>query len=396
MDLQVHNHRQMYLHQILSETKTQEEFSETIVPDSYPDIDTIVDSYAQAIVRGKDCKNGSITISGGIRGGILYRSNDEPSTNNLDFYFPFSYRLENASVTDQTQFVVSVRVNTAEGRIINSRKALLRVELAFRLLGYQQEMLSVPEFINKPENLQIKTESYTVQLPLETSEKTVKVSDVLELPASMPAVRICKFLCDARITDQKLAGNRGIFKGLLNCKLLYLGSDQMLHIFRQQFPFSQFCEFAGDYEDGTLEFSTIVTSYDLETDRSEAMVRIPLTAHILMQATAKGKINLLVTEDAYCTKGSFIPKWDELQLDVTLDQFSHSLTLTETVAEKMNDILDTDLYWGYPEVSRTGDQAEIRLPLHVHVLGYDKDNMLCGCTKHMQAGCTKTGQTIGR
>ena len=81
-----------YLRCIMQEVHFQDESSDTIVPDSYPDIAAILDCHANVILRGKDCRDGSITVAGGIKGGILYSPEDGSPLRCLDLYIPFSMK----------------------------------------------------------------------------------------------------------------------------------------------------------------------------------------------------------------------------------------------------------------------------------------------------------------
>ena len=71
MDLKFDKERFSYLKCIMQDVRYQEETGEVIVPDSYPDIQSIICANAEAVIRGKDCREGSITLSGGIKGMII-------------------------------------------------------------------------------------------------------------------------------------------------------------------------------------------------------------------------------------------------------------------------------------------------------------------------------------
>ena len=56
-----------YLGNPIQGSQTQEQTAEVIVPDSCPDVARIVYTSASVIVRGKECRTGSVLVSGGIR-----------------------------------------------------------------------------------------------------------------------------------------------------------------------------------------------------------------------------------------------------------------------------------------------------------------------------------------
>ena len=118
-----------FLRCVVQEVHFQEETSDTIVPDSYPDIASILDCYADPVVRGKECRERSVTITGGLKGGILYQPENESAPRCLELYMPFSVKFDHPDLTECSQVIVSARVRSVDARMINSRKAMLRISL---------------------------------------------------------------------------------------------------------------------------------------------------------------------------------------------------------------------------------------------------------------------------
>ena len=59
-----------------------------IVPDSFPDVERIVYAGASAIVRSKECRAGSVSVTGGLRAAALYVPDDGSQPRALDAYIP--------------------------------------------------------------------------------------------------------------------------------------------------------------------------------------------------------------------------------------------------------------------------------------------------------------------
>ena len=88
-----------FLREVLYDTISQEETAETIVPDSYPDVERILDSFGSVVLRGKDYRSGSISISGGIHAGVIYAPEDQSAPRVLHVYIPFTVKVEGAGLT---------------------------------------------------------------------------------------------------------------------------------------------------------------------------------------------------------------------------------------------------------------------------------------------------------
>lgn len=189
MELAFQTSQLHFLRRAAQEVRYQEETAETIVPDSYPDISTIADCFANAILRGKDCRDGSVIISGGVKAGILYVPDDGSYPRNLEFYIPFTVKVENPSLTEQAQVLSSMTVRSVDARMINSRKAMIRVNLGCEVTAYEESVETFYTLQSEWDALQQKQSTYQISLPLETGEKSFVVSDTWRFhrPSAHPA-----------------------------------------------------------------------------------------------------------------------------------------------------------------------------------------------------------------
>lgn len=361
---------------VLEQTLRQEETGEIVVPDSYPDISQILDSSATAVLRGKDCRTGSVTISGGIKGQILYFAEGERTPRCLDIYLSFSIRAEHPALTEHSQVICIPRIRSVDGQMLNSRKAMLRAEVSCQLFCYAESIQAIYELAQQPEALQVKIEEYPLTLPLETAEKSFMLSEALELPPECPVSRLYGFRCELELSESKLAGNKGLFKGAAVCKLLYLGEDQRLHLHRQQLPFSQYCEFRSDFDQEHVTYFPVLTGYDLDWDKQPAG-SIPVTLHILVQAMASGVRTLAIPTDAFTTEGRLQAEWSCYEVEASLDRRKTTQNLRQQLDTPMVDVLDWNVYPDVPEYTRDSGQITQSIGASVHVLGYDKNAALC-------------------
>lgn len=159
MELSFETRPVRYLGHILHETGRQEETAEVIVPDSCPDVERVVFASASALLRGTECRAGSVLISGGIRASALCVPEDGTSPQKLDAYLPFSLRMEHTAIAERTQVFPELFVRQADARLVNSRKILFRVDLGCTLDGYEQKELNVYTLQSPPQQLQLRTQT---------------------------------------------------------------------------------------------------------------------------------------------------------------------------------------------------------------------------------------------
>lgn len=191
-----------------------------------------------------------------------------------------------------------------------------------------------------------------------------------------PIRQIYKACCSLELTDQKLVGNKGVFKGNVCCKLLYLSENQSLYLWQQKLPFSQYCELQKDYDQEDLAVAPILTGYDLDLEGQEDIRRVLLNVNVLAQCVVTGVQPLSLTEDAYCTHGKLEPTWKQYQLDAKLDQQRSLQTVRQSLTGPLQEILDTDVYLDFPALERQENQAKVVAPLTLRVLGLDENGVL--------------------
>lgn len=386
MELAFQSYPYHFLRSTVREVRFQEETAEIIVPDSYPDIAVIADCCAEAILRGKDCRDGSVTVAGGVKGVILYTPEDGSYPKNLEVYIPFSVRVEHGSLTSHAEVLCSVRVRSVDARMINSRKAMLRVNLGCEITAFEQSSDVRYSLEDNVSGLQTREAVYSTSIPLETAEKSFVVSDSIEIPHGRPAIsQIYRFSCRPELTDEKLVGNKAVFKGTLRCKLLYLADNEMLYLHEESLPFSQYCELNADYDEETVSTRFMITGYDLESPTVGEGQQIPLSVNILAQCVVSGPRTMALIEDAYSTKGELHPQWKEYELEGSLDQQNITQTVRQRLSGTLREVLDTNVYWEHPEIRRNGDSVEIKAPALIRVLGYDESGALQTLTGKVEA-----------
>ena len=357
-----------YLHCLMKEVHFQEEVSDMIVPDSYPDIDHIADCFADVILRSKECRTGSAIISGGIKAGILYVPEGAAEIHNMDAYVPFTMRFDNPEITDKTSILCSICVRSVDARVINSRKISLRIGIGCELSAFERTIEEIYEIAEKPQSLQIKKEQYHMILPLELNEKSFLIHDAIEFSGHPSAVSIYKFHCELLPSEHRIVGDKAIFKGTLLCKLVYFTNDHNLHCIQHIFPYSQFCELSNEYDEEILTILPVITGYDISPIYEGTPDRLDFDVHVLTQCMVRGNKEITLLKDAYATHGVFSAKWKDLRFDSFLDQREDVHTAKAHVSGDGLDILDLDVYCDYPIETRNEDMVQIAVPVTFRML----------------------------
>ena len=378
-----------FLREVFQDTVTQEETAETVVPDSYPDVGEILHTFASAVLRGKDCRGGEISISGGIQAGVLYGPEDHSCARVLHVYLPFTVKAQGEQLEDDTRLVVRCWVRSADARIVNSRKVMVRVGICCHIAGYQPALQEIcTELPEEAADLQVWKDAYTVVRPLETVEKPFTMAEEAELPTGHAPMReLCSYQADVQVTDAKLVGTKGVFKGVIQLCLLYLTEEEEWVSWSCQLPFSQYVEFSQEYgDDEELQVEVALTDLNVEDANGQGK-RLLINLQLLAQCTVVGQTQMEVIEDAYSLHHAFTPQWKELETGGRLDRQHMSATVRSAVQAPVKSVVDTKVYLGEPAVSREKEQVTIQLPMTANVLYLDENGELRGSMTHLEAEC---------
>ena len=159
----------------------QEQTQELIIPDAMPDAARTLICYAEPELQSKTSRAGSLLVTGNLRASCLY-ADEAGGLQLLTTDVPFTLKLESSDLQELTQSVVRCSVRSADSRLINSRKVLLRISVLVQADGYEPWTEEVRALTDAPACLQQKTQTYTNAVPVETAERAFQVSEELNVP----------------------------------------------------------------------------------------------------------------------------------------------------------------------------------------------------------------------
>lgn len=220
---------------------TQEAMAETVVPDAMPDIVRLLDTEAAVFLRSKTVETGRVILEGNILGTVLYAGEDTVQPQKLELSIPFSCAQEEPSLTDTDQLVVDIHLSTAEPRIMNPRKLMLRAEVAGEVSVFRKSTLCLATETEDLSLFETLYEERNVGYIASVQEKNFIVSEELALPPAhptasqllLPSVRLI-------LSDSKRVAGKVIVQGNVSLQLIYLpaGEDRPCQE-SFQIPFSQ-------------------------------------------------------------------------------------------------------------------------------------------------------------
>ena len=376
MDLVFKENKLEYLSRVLCETLTQEQTTELIVPDNYPDAQRVVDAWGTAVIRNAQCGEDNGSVSGQVQAGVMFVGEDGKAYT-MHLQIPFSVRKEFDAHLEEKTMQCSCTVRSVDARILNSRKLLVRAGISCTIMVYGEGGCTTYEPPTDQPKLQLKQTVLPMCVPLGLGEKTFVLNDELELPAGKPAIgRVLKCVFVPQVLEQRPVGSRGVFKGKLCIHSLYESEDGRLQRFDGELPFSQYVDMSGEFEEKQLETILTLTSAEAQPDGQMECRRLLLSVGFLAQCTAYGQEEFKIVEDAYCTDGEFRPEWKEWSTNAVLDRQIFKESVAASAEGEAASILDTCVGVDEPTCQRRDGKVSIELPIFCDVLYYDSEGQL--------------------
>ena len=375
MDMQFDKKPLQFLRKIVGQLRSQEQTSEVRLPDGLPDIGRVLGAWGQVIVRSKEWNSDRMTVSCGVMAWVLYAPEDEDGVRSVEAWLPFSMNWDLPDTKYDGKIMVSCQLHSVDARSISARKLMVRASLGALAEAWLQgeEVVSVPGDV--PEDVKILTSSYPLLLPKEAGEKAFLLEEQVDFPASGPkAEKLLHYSLHPEIVDKKVMAGKVVFRGTAVVHLLYRGEDGSLCTWDYEFPFSQYADLDGEYEeDATIFVQPCVTSLDMLLSEDGSL---QIKAGILGQYLLYERSVLAVAEDAYSLRRTISLKQEELQIPAVLDQVSQVIHGEQTVREDVQRIVDLAFFLesAYPE--RAEDSVSLSIPGQFQMLYYDPEGEL--------------------
>lgn len=365
-----------YLKRILQKSLEQEETSQIIVPDSFPDVGRVVDCFGTVCLRSKEIRSGSVTVSCGIDAGILYVPEDGGEMKRIETYLPVTVRMDAPDLQETDKVQYTCQIKAMDCRLANSRKLLLRVSL----LSFFEAFTPAQTELYRPDSetaLQTLQSSYPVILPAEYQEKSFSLSEESELPPGQVfPERLEKCQPRLEVTECRLAGDKAMFKGSLSLRLLYTAQSGEPSVWSFEIPFSQYVQLDREYGEEEAAIELALTG--LEAAVSPQLNGFTVSANLLAQCLVSERKELTLVEDAYSVTEDFQPHWVQYEPMGRIDRQLLHQTVRAEGSGGVKRVLDSTVFLGEPVQTRQEDQLQLQLPISANVLWEDEDGQLQG------------------
>lgn len=366
-----------------------EESMETIVPDSFPDAETISGCWANLTMRSKECSAGRATVSGSAKANIIYEPADGTAPRTLNLTMPFNLEYYSPSVTEDSRPMVHLSLLAAEGRVVNSRKLQVRLTIGAQFSIYDPAEITYCSELTCEESLEVMNTELSILMCSHMKEKNFTIKDELQLNDGKPSVSdILMYDLSFIVDDKKMVGSKLVFKGDVAVAVVYRSPEDVIDSQVFTLPFSQIVDFDNADEDCNPVLTLIPTAIDLQIsdDYTESLNRFQLELGVAAQVALLTQQEIKPIVDVYSIERSCQTSTAELKYTSLLDAMCLEKEAREDVqtSEPVSKVLTVAVSLPKREVRHSGDQMEIRQVVEATALCLSSTGKLFSEKKRME------------
>lgn len=368
-----------YLGRIVQDQRNAELTQEIKLSDGMPDIGRVLACWGMPLIRGKEWRRDRIAVNGGVTLSVLYLPEDGTDPRCVESWLPFQMEWDIRDCDREGQIWVRPLVRFADARSLSSRKLMVRAGVALFTEAFvsRQTGMAVPEIVDG--DIQLLKTTYPLQIPKYAGEKSFLLDEDLSFPTGSPSAD--KLLCYTvrpEITEQRISGDRVVFRGNANLHLVYRCPEGKLHSQSFVLPFSQLGELP-EVTEGEAWADVALCATSLEVNLEENG-HLRVKCGLVGQYAVSCRIFAELAEDVYSISRDVSPQMGNLELPVILERRQESLSTEQTLPQDGGVIVDVQFYPDFPKGRRQGNDLELELPGQFQVLYYGENGMLQSAT----------------
>ena len=374
MQLQFEKQEIPCLHTLKREVQSQEQTQEIRVNDGMPDIGSVIGAWGQVILRSKEWQGDAMSISGGTMVWVQYLPEEGGQPACVESWLPFQMRWPLPQSQRDGTIMAQCILRGVDARSTSARKMMLRSNVSVLAWAMEKQERELFAPVDVPEDVELLSNQYPMELAIEAGEKAFTLEETLSLPPSTPRMENpVYFSIQPEITEDRLMGDKVIFRGNAVLHMLYSAEDGGQYSWDFDLPFTQYSELDREYaEDASVMLWPGVTA--LEVDREEDQIH--LKAGIVCQYRITHRPMIHVVEDAYSTRRSVQPVIQALTLPGILerqDRIVHVQQNTPVDGMRLTDVQ----FLPQPVTQRSsGEAVTMELPGQFQILYYDMEGKL--------------------
>lgn len=374
-------------------TLTQEESTETIVPDYCPDIARIIETSGTIFLHNRELREGKAEVTGTVRVRVLYTPEGEGGVRALEFAMPFTVESDSHALAGCCTLTAETETEFLETRMLNPRKIFTHCKLVTRLTGYKKTTLRFCTDVETPQELCVEKRQERQHAIFLTgiAEKDFTFSEEMKLsPGRDGAVELLNHRVCGAVTESKVLGNKLVFKGIFTVSVLYRTAEGRCCVSTAELPFSQIMEVEEVSEAAEADLILQLTGCELQIDGGDDEGRdIAVTLYLHATALLREERELTLLSDLYST--AYPTNYEAQPLPLT--SYRETLVRRQSVRETLEigvvaeSILALSVHCGAVSASREGGNVTLRAVASVRAMYQDEGGVPLVAERSIDLSC---------
>jgi len=315
--LELQNQLVRYERQVARQTVQHEEVTEGVLSDLLPDLARIVDTSGTVFLRDWEVTQDELLLKCAAKVTVLYLTEEDSRLYCMEMPLSFTHRMEVRGVTPGCEVLCSVRLLSADARILGPRRAAIRLQAVLSPRVYVPAEESCPVGVTDGEGVCLRYTALPYRAVMGAAYKNFTLVEDVDIPEDFGALQsVLRAELRLRETDVKLLPGRAVVKAeaelIALCETVEGGSRRMQH----RFGFSQMIDLAGA-EEGlfpAVEFTLRSLELDPALDLSGDSRYLSLSAGVILNLELSRQEEIRVLSDLYGTRQEIRPSYRELRL----------------------------------------------------------------------------------
>jgi hypothetical protein len=311
--------------------------NDIIVPDTKPDIASILLLDGDAWVGGAEAVTDRVLVNGSVKCKILYISEDpEQPVKSITSISSFQYAMDIPGTAQGMQCRVKCDIEHMEYEILNSRKVNIKAIISLSGKVTEQIEQYITKDITGSEGIQILRKKAVANSYLGDCQTDCRIRETLDIPVGKPAI-LEILRNDAKITgsEYKAGDDKIVVMGDLNISTLYIADNELRNIqfMEHEIPFTQIIDMPGIDEtcSSSLDITLKEAFFEAAEDSDGELRCLDCDVVLDIYAQCCGRKEIELVDDAYSPYSRVNIEREELVLDELVSENESHLTLRENI-----------------------------------------------------------------
>lgn len=372
------------------EYKTDKEVAiEAVVPDTMPDIERILFTQGELVIRSKEVTIEGVAVTANLLSTVFYVPESGRGLLYLNTTIPVNISIDASDITDEDDIVAMLKIRSIEARMLNPRKVLVRANLKAEVEVYERKSQTVCEGLveeNEDIELDIKTSLQTKVVSVK--EKTFVLTDEFYTATAKPEIlEIMGTKVDLICDEVKTVGRKIVVNGRAVLKLIYK-YDETENLGNCEFEtnFSQILDTDVELKSPETQVISMLTAKYIELGTlSTGGKGVLFEVHAVMQVVCLDVLECSYLADCYSNKIAIEETYDDRDGFYLFKRgkFYENVHETYEMDIKVEEVVAHNFY--ETEIKMNENKAQIRCGLVI--LARDTKGEYFTVTKKMEINC---------